>query len=157
MPPTITACQTDSYHSEILQGTHSSSDTYKMALISASGTGTYAKSFTNVGTPGSGAPSTSNLGTDECTGAGYTSGGATLTGFSVTIDGVNDVAMLTFNTPVQWTSATLSAAGAIIYNSSKSNKAVAILSFGGTITSTNGTFQVSLPAVAYNTALIRLS
>jgi len=65
--------------------------------------------------------------------------------------------MLTFTSPVQWTSATISAAGAIIYNSSKSNKVVCVLSFGGTITSTNGTFQVSLPAVAYNTALVRLS
>ena len=52
---------------------------------------------------------------------------------------------------------TITARGALIYNSSKSNKAVAVLNFGADITSTAGTFTVNMPAVGDSTSLIRIA
>lgn len=149
----ITTAIASSYKSEVLSGTHASGDVYKIALIKVAAAGTYGAAVTNAGTPGSGAPTTANLGTDEVTGTGYTSGGATLAGFSVT---GTTTARLDFTTPT-WPTSTISATGAIIYNSSKSNKVVACLDFGGTVTSTNGTFTVTMPAVGDATSLIRFA
>ena len=58
---------------------------------------------------------------------------------------------------VQFTSATIDANGAIIYNSSEGNKAVAIINFGSTQSSDNGTFTVTMPAPGTSTAIIRIS
>lgn len=149
-----TTATANSFKAEILQGTHAAADVYKIALIKAGAAGTYGAGTTNVGTPGTGTPSSSNLGTDEVTGTGYTSGGATLSGFSVTITG--SVARLDFSTP-SWASASISATGGIIYNSSKSNKVLGVFDFGGTITSTNGTFTASMPAVGDSTSLLRIA
>jgi hypothetical protein len=149
----ITTAIANSYKAEVLSGTHASGDVYKIALIKAGHAGTYGAAVTNAGTPGSGAPTTANLGTDEVTGTGYTSGGATLAGFSVT---GTTTARLDFTTPT-WPTSTISATGAIIYNSSKANRVVACLDFGGTITSTNGTFTVTMPAVGDATSLIRFA
>ena len=148
----ITTALCDSYVSELLSGTHASGDVYKIALIKVGATGTYGAGTLNAGTPGTGAPTTSNLGTDEVTGTGYTTGGATLAGFSVT---GTTTARLDFTTP-SWTTATISAIGAIIYNSSKSNKAVAVFDFGGTVSSTAGTFTATMPTVGDATSLIRI-
>lgn len=151
----LTAAMATSYKNELFQGVHLAADTYKIALIKVGATGTYDATMTNVGTPGSGAPSTSNLGTDEVTGAGYTSGGATLAGFTTSQSGTT--AWLDFTVDPTWAASTISAIGAIIYNSTKSGKVAAVLDFGGTITSTNGTFTVTLPAAAAATALLRIA
>ena len=148
----ITTALCDSYILELLSGTHAAADVYKIALIKVGATGTYGAATTNAGTPGTGAPTAANLGTDEVTGTGYTSNGATLAGFSVT---GTTTARLDFTTPT-WSTATISAVGAIIYNSSQSNKAVACFDFGGTVTSTEGTFTVNMPTVGDTTSLIRI-
>jgi hypothetical protein len=75
-------------------------------------------------------------------GNGYVTGGATLTGYSATMNG--DTAQLTFTSPT-WANSTISAIGALIYDTSN-NKIRGVYSFGGTVTSTNGTFTASLPA-----------
>jgi hypothetical protein len=150
----ITTAVANSYKGEVLSGIHLAADVYKIALIKVAAAGTYGAGVTNVGTPGSGAPTTANLGTDEVVGTGYTSGGATLAGFSVTQTGA--VGRLDFTTPT-WATATISATGAVIYNSSKSNKVVACFDFGGTITSTAGTFTATMPAVGDATSLVRIS
>jgi hypothetical protein len=54
-----------------------------------------------------------------------------------------------------WTSATFTANGAMIYNSSNSNKAIAILAFGGDFTVAGGTFQIVFPAAGAN-AIVRI-
>lgn len=149
-----TTATANSFKAEILAGTHVAADVYKLALIKVAAAGTYGAGSTNVGTPGTGTPSASNLGTDEVVGTGYTSGGATLAGFSVTQTG--SVARLDFSTP-SWPSATIAATGGIIYNSSKSNKVVCVVDFGGTITSTNGTFTATMPAVGDGTSLLRIA
>lgn len=137
----ITQAFCNSYKLEILQGVHEAADTYKIALyVSAA---TLNKSTTVYAA------------TNEVVGTGYTVGGATLSGFSVTLD--TDTAMLDWTTDPTWPAATITARGALIYNSTQGNKAVAVLDFGSDITSTNGTFTVQLPAPAAATGLIRVA
>jgi hypothetical protein len=134
----ITTAICNSYKQEILEGVHASGDTYKIALFTSSAT--------------LGASTTAYASTNEVEGTGYTSGGISLTGFSSGLSG--STAYITF-ADAAWTNATITARGALIYNSSKSNKAVAVFDFGGNVTSTSGTFTVDLP-VAGADALIRI-
>jgi hypothetical protein len=136
----ITTAICNSYKQEILQGIHLAADVYKIALFASSAT--LNKATTAYSTTG------------EVTGTGYTAGGKTLSGFAVSLD--TDTAILDFDDPA-WTNATLTAAGALIYNSSRSNKAVATYSFGGDVSSTNGTFTAQIPAAAAATGLVRIA
>jgi hypothetical protein len=125
----ITGAVCNSYKGEILGGVtqHSAGDVYKIALFTSAATldkTTTAYSATN-----------------EVVGAGYSAGGATLASFAVTQ--VGDRWILTFADPA-WAASTLVGRGALIYNSSKANRAVAVINFGSDITSTNGTFTVDL-------------
>jgi hypothetical protein len=135
----ITTAICNSYKQEILEGVHTSTDVYKLAL------------FTSAATLG--ASTTVYAVTNEVSGAGYTAGGATLTGFASGLSG--STGYLTFNDP-SFASSTITARGCLIYNSSKSNKAVAAFDFGADVVSTNGTFTVDLP-VAGASALIRIA
>ena len=135
----ITQAIPTSFKAEILQGIHDSADTYKMAL------------YTSVATLGT--STTAYSATNEVIGAGYTAGGIALSGFNVTTSGTT--AILDFNNPF-WENATITARGALIYNSSKSNKAVYVLDFDSDITSTNGTFAITLPTPDAANGLIRL-
>lgn len=135
----ITTTMTNSYKQDILSGTQTSADTYKIALYTSTATldaSTAAYSSTN-----------------EVVGTGYTAGGATLSGFTTGLSG--STAYLTFTNPT-WTTSTITARGCLIYNSSKSNKSVAAYDFGSDITSTAGTFTVNFPA-AGATGLIRIA
>lgn len=152
---TITTAICTSFKQEVLAGVHEAADTYKIALIKVGHAGTYGAGVTNVGTPGSGSPTTSNLGTDEVTGTGYTSGGATLSGFTTGSSGTT--AWIDFTTDPSWASSSISAVGAIIYNATQGNKTVGCFDFGGTVTSTNGTFTAQLPAADASNALIRIA
>ncbi len=92
--------------------------------------------------------------TNEVTGTGYTAGGATMTGASLSTDGT--VAYVDFD-DVSWASSTITARGALVYNDTHaSNAAIAVLDFGGDKVSQNTTFTVSLPAGAAATAIIRI-
>lgn len=126
----ITQSIATSYKSELLSGVHTSTDTYKIALYTSAAT--------------LGASTTAYSATNEVVGTGYTAGGNTLVGFSVTTIGTE--AILDFTTDPVWSTATITARGALIYNSSKSNKAVAVFDFGSDITSTNGDFTTSINA-----------
>ena len=103
-----------------------------------------------------GATSSAYSATNEVSGTGYTAGGATLSSQAVAYDSTNQVAYFDAADP-SWSSATITARGAMIYNNTKSNASIAILDFGSDYSSSNGTFQVQLPSAAYNTALIRIS
>ena len=136
MPITTAIC--NSYKKEILEGVHSSLDTYKVALYTDAATlsaETTAYSATN----------------EVAAGGGYTAGGLTLANFTSGLSG--SVAFVTFDDP-QWTSASITARGCLIYNSSKSNKAVSVYDFGQNVTSVNGTFTVDFSQVG-STAPIR--
>ena len=130
-----------SFKAEILGGTHSSADTYKIALYTSAAT--------------LDASTTAYSATNEVSGTGYTAGGATLSGFSVTTSGTT--AILDWTNDPSWANATITARGALIYNSSKSNKAVAVLNFTSDKTSTDGTFTVVLPTPDASNGLIRIS
>lgn len=88
----------------------------------------------------------------EIVGAGYTAGGATLTGATVGSSGTT--AWLTFNN-ADWVSATITARGALIYDSSKGNVAIAVLDFGANRSVRNSTFRVTFPVASATTAVIR--
>lgn len=151
----ITTDRATSFLAECLAGTHTTADVYKLLLIKPGHAGTYSHATTNVGTPGTGTPSTSNVGTDEASGTGYTSGGITLGVPSITVNG--RVVRFDFPDPAAIANATLSAVGAIIYNSSKAGKVVGVYDFGGTVTATAGAFDVNVPTVGDATSLIRVS
>ena len=130
---------TTSFKQQLLQGIHDfDTDTFKVALYTASADLNDTTTAYNVATAG------------QVSGTGYTAGGAA-TATSVSVTGT--VAFVNFGN-VSWTAA-LTARGALIYNSSKSDKAVAILDFGADKTSTT-TFTVTMPANTSTTALIRL-
>lgn len=145
MPITSAVC--NSFKTEVLGGIHDlDTDVIKIALIKANETGTYGASTTNYSSV------TGN--SDEASGTNYSAGGNTLSGASITLN--SSTAIVDFSDTV-WSSATISADGALIYNSSKSNRAIAVIDFGGTVTSTAGDFTIQFPAAAAATAIIRLS
>lgn len=149
----ITQAMCTSFKQELLVGTHnftnSSGDTFKLALYAIGGGG---KSGT---TATLGAATTAFTTTGEIANSGsYSSGGGTLTNVTPTTSGTTaftDFADLSFTT------ATITARGALIYNSSDSNKAVCALDFGGDKTSTAGTFTIQFPTANASNAIIRIA
>ena len=115
-------------------------DTIKIAL------------FTSLATLG--AATTAYSTTNEVVGTGYVAGGNTLAGATISSSGTT--AFVDFS-DTTWTSATITARGALIYNSSKANRAIAILDFGADKTSTAGDFTVQMPAADASNALIRIA
>jgi len=139
----ISQAMTNSFKVELLNGQHNfSANTFKLALYTSSATineNTTAYSATNE------VASTGN----------YSAGGNTLT-VSVTPTNTGNVAFISF-TNSSWANATITANGALIYNSNLSNAAVCVLAFGGDKTSTNGTFAVNFPTADASNAIIRLT
>ena len=143
----ITSAICTSFKQELLVGTHNftatSGDTFKIAL------------FTSSATLGAGttAYSTSNEITNS-SGTAYTAGGATLTSVTPTTSGTT--ALCDFS-DVSYTSASFTANGALIYNSSQSDKAVCAIAFGSDKTVTRGTFTIQFPTADATNAIIRLA
>ena len=145
----ITSALCTSFKKELLERKHdfnaTSGHTFKLALY------TSAASLDAATT----AYSTSN----EVVGAGYTAGGIALTNIDPTTSGTTafiDFADATFAT------STITAAGALIYNTTtdggtSTTNAVAVLSFGGDKTSTNGDFVVQFPVADASNAIVRLA
>jgi len=137
----ISQAMCSSFKQQILLGEHDlDTDVIKMALYTSSATLSAATT----------AYSTSN----EVVGTGYTAGGNTLTGASVSLSGTT--AYVDFS-DTTWSSATITARGALIYNSSKSDKAIAVLDFGSDKTSTDGNFTVQFPTNDASSAIIRIA
>jgi len=94
---------------------------------------------------------------NEVTGTGYVAGGNTLViSQAPTSTSAETVAWLNFQNS-SWANATFSADGALIYNSTQGNKAVAVLNFGSTKTTANQTFTVTFPASTSSAAIIRIT
>ena len=91
---------------------------------------------------------------DEVVGTGYTAGGIPLTGATVLLSGTT--AYVDFDNAV-WPAATFTARGALLYNSSKANKAVAVLDFGADKTGSAQTFTIQMPANTVSSALLRIA
>jgi hypothetical protein len=134
--------QTLSFRSDIVQGEQDlSADTLYMAL------------YTGFATLG---PTTTVYTTENevPTGDGYDAGGVEITGVTIATDIVSNTVYINFNN-VSWPGASFTARGALIYNSSKSNKSVAVLDFGSDKIFTSASNTVTLPANTATTALLR--
>lgn len=140
----ITQAICSSFKAELLSGQHNfatGGNTFNIALYTSSATLSSATTaYTSSG--------------EVATGGGYTAGGQALTGQSVTLSGTT--AYIDFN-DATWSTATITAAGALIYNVTSSNKAVCVLSFGGSYSSTSGNFTVVFPAPTTTTAVLILN
>jgi hypothetical protein len=142
-----------SFKVEILTATHnfgtaptrgtSAADVFKLALYTSSAT--------------LGAATTAYTTSDEVSSSGtnYTAGGLTLT-ISQVPTSSGTTSFIDFD-DLTFPSATLTANGALIYNATQSNKAVAVLAFGGDKTSTAGNFTIQFPAAAASTAILRIA
>lgn len=118
------AAITDQFKQDILNGVHQPGDTYKIALYTQAGATDKNKSVTVYNTTG-----------ELATAGGYTQGGATLAGFTVGLS--TDTAYITFTNP-SWASASFTADCAVIYNSSRSNKILAVISITAVIPTSCG-------------------
>jgi hypothetical protein len=143
----ITTAMCNSFKEELLGGVHDlDTDSLKIALIKQTPTGTYDASTTNY------SDVTGN--SDEATGTNYTAGGQVLDTATITLSG--STAFVDFADEV-FTNLTISADGAIIYNASQGNAAIAVFDFGGTVTATSGDFTVVFPTADASNAVIRIS
>ena len=147
----ITQAMATSFKVEILNGIHAfgttvtrgatTPDTFKIALYTSSATldaTTTAYSTTN----------------EVATGGGYSAGGNTLTTIAPTSSGTT--AFLDFN-DTTWSTSTITANGALIYNSTQSNRAVAVLAFGSDKSSSGGNFTIQFPTADASNAIIRIA
>lgn len=150
----ITQAMCTSFKVEILNGFHAfgtsvtrantTADTFKIALYSS--TSNMGATTTAYGTT---AP------TVEISGAGYTAGGNTLTVSQVPTS-TSTTAWLDF-ADTTWSTATITANGALIYNSTQGNRAVAVLAFGGDKISTAGDFTIQFPTADSTNAILRIA
>ena len=143
----ITTAMCNSFKQELLGGVHDlDTDSLKIALIKDTPTGTYGAATTNY------SDVTGN--SDEASGTNYTAGGQVLDGATITLS--SGTAFVDFTDEV-FTNLTISADGAIIYNASQGNAAIAVFDFGGTVTATSGDFTVVFPTADSSNAVIRIS
>jgi hypothetical protein len=137
----ITQAVTQQFKQDILNGVHQPSDVYKIALYTSAATldkTTAAYTATN----------------EVANGLGYTTLGATLSGFSVTLSG--DTAVLDWTVDPIWATATFSSDGALVYNSTRANKSLFTIAFGSTKTGGGGTFTLVFPTQDASNGLLRL-
>jgi hypothetical protein len=146
----ISQAMCTSFKVELLNGIHAfgttvargdtTADTFKIALFTSSAT--------------LGATTTAYSVTNEVSGTGYTAGGNTLTAVAPTSSGTT--AFTDFN-DTTWSTATITANGALIYNDTQGDKAVAVLAFGADKSSTAGDFTIQFPAADASNAIIRIA
>jgi hypothetical protein len=137
----IVQTQTTSFKAELYEGIHDLiDDTIKIALFNANADLT--------------ASTTAYSTNQEVTGTGYTAGGNTLTGATVRSSGTT--AYVSFDNTT-WSSASFTCRGALIYNSSKADRSVAVLNFGSDKIVTNGTLTVEFPNNDVTSAILRSS
>ena len=147
----ITQAMATSFKVEILNGIHAfgttvtrgatTPDTFKIALYTSSAT---LDSTTTVYSTTNEVASTGN----------YSAGGNTLTTVAPTSSGTT--AFLDFN-DTTWSSSTITANGALIYNNTQSNKAVAVLAFGSDKSSSGGNFTIQFPVADASNAILRIA
>lgn len=140
----ITQAMCTSFKAELMQALHnftaSTGNVFKLALY------TSAASLD--------ATTTAYTATNEVVGLGYVAGGSALTNITPTTSGTTAFADFA---DVSWLTATITARGALVYNSTSSNRAVAVLDFGSDKVSTAGTFTVVFPTPDATNAIIRIA
>lgn len=140
----ITQAMCTSFKQELMQALHDfdnpGGNTFKIALYTSSAT--------------LGASTTAYTTSGETSGTGYTAGGNTLSAVTPTFSGTT---AFTDFADTTWTSASITARGAMIYNSTNSNRAVCVLDFGADKTSTAGDFTIIFPTADASNAIIRIA
>jgi len=135
----------NSFKKELLEGKHNFSaaggNKFKLSLYTSSATlGKSTTAFTS---------------TNQVTASGsYVSGGGALVNAGTSL--ASNTAIVDFNN-LSFTSATITARGALIYNTSNSNTAVCVLNFSTDKSSTSGTFTIQFPAFTTSAAIIRIA
>ena len=140
----ITQAMCTSFKKELLEAVHnfknSGGDIFKIALYTSSATMS--------------ASTTAYSTTNEVSGTGYTAAGNTLTRVDPSSSGTTGFTDFADTT---WSSASITARGALIYNDSDSDKAVAVLDFGADKTASGGDFTITFPAADASNAIIRIA
>lgn len=132
----------NSFKNELLaMAPHTAADVYKIALYTSASTIDKTTTAYTV--------------TNEASGTGYAAGGIALAGFTVAL--YTDTAVLDWTTDPAWPSSSITARYALIYNSTRANKSVAVIDLGADTTSTAGTFTVVLPVPAAATGIVRFA
>ena len=143
----ITQAVANSFKKELLEGEHkfqfTSGNTFKLALYTSAATLNSA--------------TTAYTSTNEVPTSGqYSTGGGVLVKPNPSTSVASGVAIVDFN-DLSFTGATITARGALIYNTSATNKAVAVLDFTSDKVSTDGTFTIIFPAFTTAAAILRIS
>jgi hypothetical protein len=158
----ISSVLQNSFKTELLKGYHSflasGGSVFKLALYSSgdANLGTTTTQWVVASTPSADPTNTLEVTT---TSSGYTSGGNTLTNTGV---GISTVTSFTDFSDTSWTSASFTARGCLIYNSSTisgltTNAAVCSIDFGGDKTVSSGTFTIQFPTNDSSSAIIRIT
>jgi hypothetical protein len=151
----ISQAMATSFKVQILEGVHN----FGTAPVRATGTADKFRLalFTSSATLSAATTAYTTTLSDEVSSSGtnYPQGGLTLT-ISQAPTFTSTTAWLDFD-DLTFPSATLTANGALIYNETQGNKAVAVLAFGGDKTSTAGNFTIQFPAATSTTAILRIA
>ena len=151
----ITSAICNSFKQELLVEGHNftnGTDSFKLALFTEDAT--LSKSTTAYTAPADGTADPTNTKEVSSTSTGYTTGGNTLTSTTPVLSG--DTACCKF-ADTSFTSASFTARGCLIYNSTNSNKAVCAINFGANKTVTSGTFTIQFPAQTAGNAIIQIA
>ena len=143
----ITSAVCNTFKTEVLRAIHnftaSSGNAFKIALYTSSaslGAGTTAYSSSNE--------------ISNASGSAYSAGGKTIVSVTPALDGSTACCDFTY---VSFTSASFTANGCLIYNDTQSDKACAVVAFGGDKTVSSGTFTIQFPAADASNAIIRIA
>ena len=141
-----TTCLTNNFRRDLFNGVCDlSSDTITMALYNGSGHNQNTGAYTV---------------TNEASGTGYSAGGANMSGAAQATDTTNHVSHYDWN-DVSWTTSTITATDCLLYDNTvttpTANVSIYVGDFGGSRSTSGGTFQLTLPTAAYNTSLVRLA
>jgi len=151
----ITSAICNSFKQELLVEGHNftnGTDSFKLALFTEDAT--LSKSTTAYTAPADGTADPTNTKEVSSTSTGYTTGGNALTSTTPVLSG--DTACCKF-ADTSFTSASFTARGCLIYNSTNSNKAVCAINFGANKTVTSGTFTIQFPAQTAGNAIIQIA
>ena len=147
-----------SFKQEILQGIHNFTNGSGGGTTTSTGTGNTFKVALFTSSASLGAGTTAYADSNQVSGTGYSAGGNTLTNVTPT---TSSTTALTDFADTTWSSSTITARGALIYNSSttagSANRAVAVLDFGSDKTTSAGDFTITFPTADASSAIIRIA
>ena len=154
----ITQAMCTSFKQEILQGIHNFTSGSGGGTTTTTGSGNAFKVALYTSSASLGASTTAYSSTNESSGTAYSAGGAALTNVTPT---TSSTTALTDFSDVTWSSSSITARGAVIYNSSttggSANRAVLVLDFGSDKASSSGDFTITFPTADSSSAIIRIA